>query len=206
VLLEHVRQHLVRAGLGLRQAIDWMMFVHSGLDDASWSDDFATLTWESGLERLAVTLTYMSRKWLGLPDRISWCDGADDGLADLLLARLLEDGNFGRQVPVSEGAVRQLVSRDVLGNLQRGGIAHWEAARRYPALRPLAWVYQLGHYASKGVGEMLCGRRVLGGLKSGLEKKMLLRGLGISLDAETEQDAAEAPNHPADASSDNGQE
>ena len=40
----------------------------------------------------------------------------------------------------------------MIGSLQRLGLSHWEAARKHRALRPLAWAYQAGRYARKGLG------------------------------------------------------
>ena len=39
VLLAHMRSH-IRVGLGLRQMIDWMMYVERELDDAFWASEF----------------------------------------------------------------------------------------------------------------------------------------------------------------------
>ena len=82
VLIFHIDQHL-RSGLGLRQIVDWMMYVHSNLDDVTWETEFMLPAREAGLEKLAVTLTYLCRKWLGLSDEITWCAGADDVTAFL---------------------------------------------------------------------------------------------------------------------------
>jgi len=179
MLLEHVRQHLVRSGLGLRQIIDWMMFVHSGLDDKAWITEFRGMTQETGLETLAVTLTYMCRKWLGLPDKITWCNKADDELADMLLMRILDDGNFGKGTPVSENTIRQLKKKSAIGYLQKAGLAHWENAKKYPILRPIAWLYQLGRYVRKGVSALLQGENVFRGFRTSTEKAALLKRLEI---------------------------
>ena len=58
VLLDHVRYHL-QGGLGIRQIIDWMMFVHANLNDETWETGFAQLARGAGLETLAVTMTSM---------------------------------------------------------------------------------------------------------------------------------------------------
>lgn len=179
VLLEHVRQHLVRAGLGLRQIIDWMMFVHSGLDDIAWVTGFREMMQETGLETLAVTLTYMCRKWLGLPDAITWCNKADDELADLLLTRIFADGNFGNGTSISENVIRQLKKKNAIGYLQKAGLVHWKAAKKYPVLRPFAWLYQVGWYARKCFRAMLQGKDVFRGFQTSTEKAVLLKRLEI---------------------------
>ena len=92
VLLEHISQHLAN-GLGLRQIIDWMLFVDQCLPDAAWPA-FETLTEKIGLKTLAVVTTRMCEMYLGLPDR-AWCAGADEGICRQLMDYVLESGNFG---------------------------------------------------------------------------------------------------------------
>ena len=65
VLLSHIRQHL-ESGLGLRQIIDWMMFVRSYLNDEMWFSSFHEKAQRTGLESLAVITTKMCQKYLGL--------------------------------------------------------------------------------------------------------------------------------------------
>ena len=50
VLLGHMVQHL-KSGLGLRQVIDWMMYVSSELDDAFWNQAFEKAAIETGLKK-----------------------------------------------------------------------------------------------------------------------------------------------------------
>ena len=61
ILLDHVRHHL-QGGLGIRQIIDWMMFVHANLSDESWKSNFSDLALQAGLETLAITMTSMCSK------------------------------------------------------------------------------------------------------------------------------------------------
>ncbi len=179
VLLEHVRQHLVRSGLGLRQIIDWMMYVHSVLDDEAWNSSFKYMAQETGLKKLAITMTYMCRKWFGLPDRIFWCGDADDELADALLTRLFADGNFGREKPVTEDAIRQLKNKNKIGYLQKAGLRNWKAANKYLVLRPFAWLYQIWRYIRKGTRALMNSKDAMKGFKTSAEKADILRRLEI---------------------------
>ena len=74
VLLEHISQHLEH-GLGLRQIIDWMMFVEKCLPDDKW-EEFETMAKGIGLKRLAVITTRMCEIYLGLSKK-KWCENAD---------------------------------------------------------------------------------------------------------------------------------
>ena len=68
----------------------------------------------------------------------------------------------------------------MIGSLQGLGLQHWEAARKHKVLRPLAWAYQAGRYARKGLGR----KNPIKSLKQDMDKsnykKELLKGLKIN--------------------------
>ena len=153
VLLAHACQHLRSAQLGLRQLIDWMMFVHIYLDDEKWSNEFQPFIAKFGLEQAAVTLTYLCQKWLGLPDQIKWCENADEQQAKELLELVLGNGNFGRKAEsnkVVEMLGIEFEEKGFLRVLQETGLRTWTAAQKHACLRPFAWLYQLGRWAIRG--------------------------------------------------------
>ena len=158
VLLAHACQHLRNAQLGLRQVIDWMMFVHSYLDDEKWSEEFQPFVTQFGLEKAAVTLTYLCQKWLGLPDQIKWCESADEQQAKELLELVLSNGNFGRKAEtnkVVEGLGIEFAEEGFFRVLQATGLRTWSAAQKHECLRPFAWLYQLGRWAIRGSKSLL---------------------------------------------------
>ena len=53
-------------GLGLRQILDWALYVDKALDDDAWEHTFAPAVRRLGLERLAITVTRMCQLYLGL--------------------------------------------------------------------------------------------------------------------------------------------
>lgn len=153
VLLEHIGQHLEN-GLGLRQIIDWMMFVHRCLPDEKWPE-FQMLAKNVGLETMAIVTTRMCELYLGLPDR-DWCKSANDDLCIQLMNYILDCGNFGikrsEDSDISENAFAMArTPKAAFELLQRRGIANWEAAQNYTVLRPFAWVYQAGRYLNRGL-------------------------------------------------------
>ena len=87
VLLAHMRSH-IRVGLGLRQMIDWMMYVERELDDVFWASEFQAAAKAKKLDVLAITATRLCQKYLGLPERITWCAEADEALCKVLLESL----------------------------------------------------------------------------------------------------------------------
>lgn len=161
VLLGHIMQHLKATGIGLRQIIDWMMFVHQELDDSAWNNHFRELAREAGLEKLAITTTYMCKKWLGLPNAITWCNTADEDIADQLLLRVLSDGNFGCDRAPFEN-IRVSIKKDGLfKHLQRTGIENWSLAQKNKLFRPFAWLFQSLRYAYMGLAGLVTGKKII---------------------------------------------
>ena len=160
ILLGHIMQHLKETGIGLRQILDWMMYVHNELDDLAWEKYFKAFAVEAGLEKLAITVTYMCKKWFGLPDNITWCNGADEIIADQLLIRVFEDGNFGHNRALFENIKRYIRNEGLFKYLQRAGIDNWSLAQKYKIFRPFAWFYQICVLFIKGVIGIVNGKKV----------------------------------------------
>ena len=153
LLLDHMRGHIV-CGLGLRQTIDWMMFVHKELTDAFWKDHFQPVAKEKGLEQFAITVTRMCQLFFGLSEEITWCRDADETLCEELLKTLLYEGNFGRKMGDGkkvETVFLHLRRPGLLKWLQREGERHWEAYKRHHWLKPFCWLYQSVRLAKRGL-------------------------------------------------------
>lgn len=155
VLLEHIAQHL-RDGLGLRQIIDWMMFVERELDDGRWQAAFQLRAKAIGLETLAVTVTRMCQMYLGLREEgITWCMAADEVLCQELMDVTMARGNFGRKqgdYSTVVNVVNRLSDwRKIPQSLQMRGEYNWKALKKYPWLRPFAWLYQICRYIRRGL-------------------------------------------------------
>lgn len=121
---------------------------------------FSKFAKEAGPEILAITITYFCKKWLGLPDDITWCDGTDDELADGILERIFLDGNFGGERSITEGIKRNIDIVGMFKHLQSTGMVHWKAAQKYKILRPFAWAYQVFRYGWKGIVDVRRGEKV----------------------------------------------
>ena len=154
VLLAHVCFHLRSGRLGLRQVIDWMMYVHRCLDDEAWENGFREMAAEYGLETLAVTMTRMCREWLGLPAAVTWCSDADEALCAQLLDVISSSGNFGRKSG-EQGHIEAVGTRirniGLFHYLQSTGEVSWKAYKRYPFLKPFCWIYRGFQLAKRGM-------------------------------------------------------
>lgn len=180
VLLDHLRHHL-REGVGLRQLIDWMMYVDRELDDEFWADRFCAIAGKEHMEVLARAAARLCQRYLGLRDTIGWCADVSDELVDFLLENVLSSGNFGRKdvggvrVESTAAAIR---GAGLLRYLQKGGELHWKTLKKYPRLRPLAWAYQLWRYAG-----LFLDRKYRTGfvrnLDKGKEKHRMLKELDL---------------------------
>lgn len=150
VLLEHINQHL-ESGLGLRQIIDWMLYVDKELDNDFWNNEFMQCAQQIGMHTLAITVTKMCQIYLGLREEITWCKDADTALCDKLMEYLLKQGNFGRKLPKHSNTVIYTMNfaqniPALFRRLQQRGCINWKALERHPWLKPFAWLYQICRY------------------------------------------------------------
>lgn len=182
VILEHIDQHLEN-GIGLRQIIDWMMFVDKCLSDIEWPE-FCCEAEKLGLERLAIVVTKMCEMYLGLPAR-QWCAGADKRLCAQLMDYIMESGNFGNKRTddrsISENVFAQARTPKALFNLlQKQGINNWGLTQKFSFLRPLAWVYQLYRYIKRGLARNHATQKLLSEYDIAKKRNEMFDALGVT--------------------------
>lgn len=181
VLLGHMVQHL-KSGLGLRQIIDWMMYVNRELTDDFWTQTFAPAVKEVGLLKVAVVATAMCKKYLGLPADIHWCDDAEEDLCLDLLETLLSSGNFNRkrgEDSAVETVTTRFANEGLFQFLQIAGEYNWKAYHRHKWLRPFAWAYQIGRYIRQGVQAGRSKSQLADDFHRGNKRAELLKRLGV---------------------------
>ena len=184
LLLAHAAFHLSSSELGLRQVIDWMMFVHRELDDEKWDACFCEMAEQAGLRKLAVALTSLCRDHLGLPSEYKWCEEADERVVSDLLDLIIERGNFGRKVPNHynvENITAKAKVRGVFTFLKQISRVVWHrknVQRNKTVLKPLVFIKEFSSLfyrrvrASKG--------HLIKDLKSGSELSKLYKELGLN--------------------------
>ena len=153
-LLAHISQHL-EGGLGLRQLIDWVLYVSRELPDEKWPA-FQGMTDLLGLTQLAKTSARLGQIYLGLPEQHHrWCMDADASVCEALLAYAFECGNFGKKAGMSNTVTMVLSHSDGLRgafrNLQDCGERNWKAYQKHRWLKPFCWLYQIIRYARFGL-------------------------------------------------------
>ena len=77
--------------------------------------------------------------------------GTDDNLCEVLMEYILNCGNFGAKREYNEFRSEKLISymrtpRATFALLQKYGLYNWKATKKYPVLRPFAWIYQAVKY------------------------------------------------------------
>jgi hypothetical protein len=180
VLLFHINHHL-RSGIGLRQIVDWMMYVNS-LSEDQWTELLYLLK-SVGMERLTLTTTAMCQRYLGLRHIVD-----ENGLpTDQLLAHIMEKGNFGQKSGETGKIASVYLDMSnpirVFKRLQDGGMSRWSAARKYFVLRPFAWIYQIGFIANKLVRNRIAPGEMVKQRNKGLEQRKLIEDLGLKVDS-----------------------
>ena len=185
VLLEHISQHLVN-GLGLRQIIDWMMYVDKCLSDEEWPR-FRVLARNIGLETLAIVTTRMCELHLGLPER-KWCESADRDICDQLMEYVLECGNFGNKRVNDRGNTENvfIYARNPMALfklLQKQGLKNWRATSDFPVLKPFAWCYQAARYLHKGLSQNNAEIELREAFTEAKKRRAMFDALGVRQDS-----------------------
>ncbi len=175
-LIWHIRQHLYN-GLGLRQIIDWMMFVYNMLDDKRMEEYMPDLE-KCGLDQLAKVVTKMCQKYLGLThDNITWCDSAEEGLCDFLIQYIFEQGNFGAKV-TGDKTAKVLSGYQspaiIIKKLQFIGEAEWGLLKKIPILKPFAFIYGLKNEFQQLIKREGGLRQAIGEIRLGRERGRML--------------------------------
>ena len=181
VLLEHISQHLEN-GIGLRQIIDWMLFVNQCLPDEKWQE-FYNMAKRIRLDKLAIVVTRMCEIYLGLPHR-KWSENANEALCEQLMDYILSCGNFGNK-RTEEGAIIEKIfihAKNPISAfrlLQERGIVNWKAARKHLWLRPFAWIFQLGRYIVRGSKQEEATATIVRGYRESRRMIALFEELGV---------------------------
>lgn len=182
VLLGHMAHHL-KTGLGLRQVIDWMMYVNSELTDAFWAETFEPAAKEAGLDKVAVIATGMCKKYLGLPAEIHWCEGAESELCSELMDSLLSSGNFDRKRgrgSAIETVTSNFARKGLFRYLQTAGEYNWKAYHKHKWLKPFAWAYQICRYIKQGIKAKRSNKQLFDDFDRGSKRAELLKKLKIN--------------------------
>jgi hypothetical protein len=185
VLIGHINQHLKGSELGLRQIVDWAVYVNKVLDDKMWDEEFALLLKKIGLDRLAIITTKMCKLFLGLSDEVRCCEGTDDELAENMLDIVLSSGNFGRKQHYTRNesrirvALYEIKHKGVHTFLKELGLRKSKVCRSNCLLKHFAWLYGLIMFVGMGIGAVLKTKNVRKKVAATNDRLTLLEELGL---------------------------
>lgn len=175
VLLFHINQHL-RSGIGLRPVLDWMMFLRAN-DDL---DAILPVFRKTGLEKLALSVTALCQRYLGMPEIVK---DSPEYPCDELMAYIMAKGDFGKKKGKEGSAEWAFLMMDspahFMRRLRNGGLSRWKAAQKYPALRPFAWLYQIGSIIRELIEHKVTPAKIMEMRKKGLRQRELIKRLGL---------------------------
>ena len=153
MLLLHTISHL-RRGIGLRNLIDWMVYVDHNMTNDYWYNEFEIIAERYHVCKLAKTMTRTCQIYLGLRTDLNFCHGIEDRLCDQLINYFVQQGEFGAKAGNEDKGVRFLLRnrsiRDVFMALDRSSLMTIPYAKKNILLRPVAWTYQCIRYL-KGI-------------------------------------------------------
>ena len=185
VLLGHLNRHLVFENLGLRQIIDWEIYVHKTLDRVTWNDCFCPLAEKVGLKKLAVNVTAMCIKYLGLVNNYGLSEDTDTDVPDILMDMLFENGNFG--IKKTEQTQINIKKNGFFSFFQDMGLRKWKSCQKYPILKPFAWIYGILRAIGRGTFSIIKNGNVKTQISEGNDKYILFEKLGIEASSKTQK-------------------
>ena len=168
VLLGHINQHLQNNVLGLRQIIDWEMYVYSVTDKELWRNQFLPLVEDKSLMVLGAYITRMCTRYLGLPVDNRFDVEVDDSLVEELMEVILTDGNFGRRAyaDFSDDELKMISASygikhfGLFGYFTQVGMGSSQFFEKHPYLRVFAFIYGFFMQLVRGVRSLFFGNNV----------------------------------------------
>lgn len=113
-VLFHIFNHFLYEGVGLRQMMDlYFVLVNGGLSDSE-RKEVSDIVEKGGLKRFAPTAMWVLEKVFGMRHEYAIC-GTDENLGKVLLAEIIEGGNFGHDSKenklVNESFMKRMIRR-----------------------------------------------------------------------------------------------
>lgn len=182
IILDHIRHHIY-GGLGIRQIIDWVMFLNSNMNNDDCVNRLLNLAKSANLEKFCKILTKMCVIYLNLPDNFTWCRDANETTAKELMDAVFESGNFGRKSPYVyrplDSLTQNVRQKGLFKVLQTAGLQNWSACQKHKFLRPFAWIYQIFRFIKRGFAALFRGENLKKDMDAGNEKFDFYNKLGI---------------------------
>lgn len=187
VLLGHINQHMRGCDLGLRQIIDWEIFIHKVMNRDLWENTFIPIARSIGLDELALNTTEMCVEYFGLPNDLNLVMQSKNVLAEYLNV-LFETGNFGRKTYNSSEKKTDKRIMSTAYNIKRLGFFRyfqsigrhtWKSCQKHSFLIPFAWIYGIVRTVIKGISSNVNIGSIKKQVKNGNERLSLNKNIGV---------------------------
>ena len=187
VLLGHINQHMRSCDLGLRQIIDWEVFLHKAMDRDLWENTFIPIARSIGLDELALNTTEMCIEDCGLPNDLNLI-AKPRSIIDEYLNILFETGNFGSKANKSLENKNDKKIMSTAYNIRRVGFFRyfqsigrhtWKSCQKHSFLIPFAWIYGIFRTVIKGISSNVNIRSIKKQVKSGKDRLSINQKIGV---------------------------
>ncbi len=187
VLLGHINHHLKNNDIGLRQFVDWEMYLHALFKDNSWNECFFPLLNDFGLNKLAANVTLLCCNYLGLPEKFCICSELSEDLSEELLSIIFTDGNFGRKATSSTEKDERHIRYTSLGVERYGFFGYFSKVgmvacgkRKVSALlKPFFFIIGIFRTLFKGFIAFVQGSSIKKQIKDGKNRYDLYNKIGV---------------------------
>ncbi len=158
IILLHMCHHLTGDGLGLRHLCDWAVFLNS-IGEEKFLRMFEKTFKSIGLWEFAKTMTFISCKYLGLPD-MEWAKDTDEKLADYILIDIIIGGNFGQKHAdrsheslfiSSKNEKEASMLKQFFISANSIVYKNWKSAKKFKILLPFGWIFFGGRYIIRSI-------------------------------------------------------
>lgn len=167
IMLLHMISHMTSEGFGLRHLCDWAVFANSFSSD-EFRTVFETKLKSCGIWKFAQTLTLVSHRYLGLPEK-EWATNPEitDELLEEFIVDILNGGNFGkkdmnryREIKYISNRVERTVDNknvfvQLFGTLNQKTYSDYKWIKKRKVFLPIGWVAEGGKY----IGLLVSGKR-----------------------------------------------
>ena len=186
VLLGHINQHLNNNNLGLRQMLDWEMYVHNVMNPDLWNE-FIRYANDIGLDCLANNVTYICNKYFGLPYNIELTEHSED-VSGSFLRMLFDNGNFGLKASESKSQKNNRKAMQTVYSIKRYGfikyfqgvgLSNLKTSENTVILKLFAWIYGLFWTIRKGIIANFKINNLIKQLGTGYGRHNLYKKMGV---------------------------
>ena len=182
MLLMHTAGHM-QGGIGIRHLLDWGMYANKYLTDDFWKQEFRHVASKFLVDDFAMTMTRICQIEFGLCKEMSWCEDADIKTCYALLEYMFNQGNFGRKAGELDAGAKffteSLNTGGLFRRLDRSASYSMPIVKKYPILRPVGWVYQMGRYIKRGLEREFFDGNLYEDMETGKQRRKLMKDLGI---------------------------